>query len=218
MTFHWAISHAAADGSGTVIEDYTASALGLQELTYTFANAATLYTVSARAVSKGGERVLKLHEDVMCKYVRREIRQLTTSDRERYFAAVQIFHTLDATSGRKSYGAKFTNYAESVQKHLQRMTLDGCTPFHGYDTFLTAHEAFVLEFEQSLQAIDVRISAPYWDYTIDSTLYGHSANIATKSVLFSSDWFGPLDNSATGDVLTSTYFSNLPGNDVASQK
>ena len=210
MTYHWTISHTATDGSGDTIEDYATSGVGLQSLAYTFTDAATLYTVSARAVSKGGERVLKLHQEVMCKYVRREIRQLTTADRERYLAAVQVFHTMDATKGRKVYGPKFTNYAESVQKHLQRMTLDGCTPFHGYDTFLTAHEAFVLEFEQALQAVDPKIAAPYWDYTIDSTLYGHSAAIGEQSIIFSDEWFGPLDNSATGDVLTSKYFSNLP--------
>jgi len=210
MTFHWTISHAATDGSGDVVEDYATSGVGMQTLAYTFTQAATMYTVSTRAVSQGGERVLKLHQDVMCKYVRREIRQLTTADRERYLSAVRVFHTVDATKGRKAYGPKFTNYAESVQKHLQRMTLDGCTPFHGYDTFLTAHEAFVLEFEQALQAVDPKIAAPYWDYTIDSTLYGHSADIGEKSIIFSDDWFGPVDNSATGDVLTSKYFSNLP--------
>lgn len=146
----------------------------------------------------------------MVKYVRREVRQLTTKDRERYLAATASFHRLDAEAGRRQYGAKFTNYKESVTKHLARMSLDKCTPFHGYDTFLTSHEGFVLEFEQALQSIDPRISAPYWDYTIDTVKYGHVDDIASNSILFTNDWFGPLDNSATSDVLTSKYFSSLP--------
>lgn len=34
--------------------------------------------------------------------------------------------------------------------------------------------------------------------------------IAAKSEIFTYDWFGPLDNSANNDVLTSKYFSSLP--------
>lgn len=83
-------------------------------------------------------------------------------------------------------------------------------PFHGYDTFLTSHEAFVLEFEQALQAVNPSIAAPYWDYSIDTTLYGHVGNIAEESAIFSHAWFGPLDNSATNDVIESRYFTDLP--------
>ena len=63
----------------------------------------------------------------MCKYVRREIRELTASDRSKYLSAVELFHRLDADVGRQMYGDKWTNAKESVIKHLARMTLDGCT-------------------------------------------------------------------------------------------
>jgi hypothetical protein len=125
--------------------------------------------VTVTATSPSGEKSLTMTETVMCKYVRRELRQLTTKDRERFLAATATFHRMDAKEGRAKYGVKFTNYQEATIKHLSKMTLDGCTPYHGYDTFFTAHEAFVLEFEQALQTIDPAISAPFWDYTIDST-------------------------------------------------
>ena len=51
------------------------------------------------------------------------------------------------------------------------MTLEKCTPWHGGDVFLTSHAAFALEFEQSLQAIDARVTSAYWDYTLDDHQY-----------------------------------------------
>ena len=83
-------------------------------------------------------------------------------------------------------------------------------PYHGYDTFLTAHEAFILEFEQALQTVEPSISVPYWDYSIDTVLYGHVGEIAAKSNIFSHAWFGPLDNAATNDIIESKYFTDLP--------
>ena len=64
---------------------------------------------------------------VMCKYVRREIRELTSGDRAAYLSAVELFHRLDLDAGRRTYGHKWTNAKTSVVKHLARMTLDGCT-------------------------------------------------------------------------------------------
>ena len=54
-----------------------------------------------------------------------------------------------------------------TRKHLARMTLDRCTPWHNGKVFFTSHAAFALEMEQSLQAIAPSIALPYWDYTID---------------------------------------------------
>ena len=207
MTWTWTVEH---EEDGATVTDYSASGRGVDSVEVVLERAAQVYTVRATAVGAGGERTLSLEEPVMCKYVRREVRKLTTTDRERYLAAAALFHTLDADAGRRKYGAKFTNYKESVAKHLARMTLDGCTPYHGYDTFLTAHESFVLEFEQALQAVDPAISAPYWDYTIDTVKYGHVGRVAAESDIFKDDWFGPLDNSKHGDVLTSKHFSHLP--------
>jgi len=42
--------------------------------------------------------------------VRREIRSLTTGDRERYFSALEVVHRLGLSEGRKLYGDAFANY------------------------------------------------------------------------------------------------------------
>jgi hypothetical protein len=205
-TFTWTIQH--TDFRGETTLDSTQVGVGLSVINYEFELAGQEYDVSCTAVK--GTETISFTEAVMSKYVRREIRQLTTSDREKFLAATELFHRTDADEGRKLYGSKFTNYKESVVKHLARMTLDGCTPFHGHNTFLTAHESFILEFEQSLQAIDPSISMTFWDFTIDTEKYGHITNIAESSPIFKDDWFGPLDNSANSEALTSKYFSNLP--------
>jgi len=207
LTYTWSIGH---KEGGALVTDYEASGVGLDAVTYTFTKPTATYTVAATAVSSDGATVLALSEHVTVKYVRREIRQLSEADREAYLSATSLFHRLGLKEGRKKYGSKWTNYEASTTKHLARMTLDGCTPYHGYDTFLTAHEAFILEFEQALQAVNPAISVPYWDYTIDTVQYGHTQAIAASSPLFKSDWFGPIDNSATDDVLVSKHFSHVP--------
>ena len=52
------------------------------------------------------------------------------------------------------------------------MTLDGCTPFHGAASFLTAHAAFSLELEAALQSVEPSTACHYWDVSIDDHLYG----------------------------------------------
>eukprot|EP00615_Pteridomonas_danica_P010380 CAMPEP_0114352316 /NCGR_PEP_ID=MMETSP0101-20121206/17848_1 /TAXON_ID=38822 ORGANISM="Pteridomonas danica, Strain PT" /NCGR_SAMPLE_ID=MMETSP0101 /ASSEMBLY_ACC=CAM_ASM_000211 /LENGTH=642 /DNA_ID=CAMNT_0001492643 /DNA_START=20 /DNA_END=1948 /DNA_ORIENTATION=- len=206
FTFTWAIEHTDSEGVTTV--DSTQTGVGLSAINYEFTLAGQSYVVTCTAVSTS--QTISFTESVMSKYVRREIRQLTKADREKFLSGTEIFHRTDADEGRKTYGAKFTNYKETVVKHLARMTLDGCTPYHGYNTFLTAHESFVLEFEQSLQSIDPSISMTFWDFTIDTEKYGHITNIASESEIFKDDWFGPLDNSDNNEVLKSKYFNNLP--------
>ena len=67
-----------------------------------------------------------------------------------------------------------------------------------------------MEFEQALQAVDPAIAAPYWDYSIDTEKYGHVGNIASESAIFTKEWFGPLDNAATNNVLAGRYFTDIP--------
>ena len=145
----------------------------------------------------------------MVKYIRREIRQLSSEDRETFLTAMELVHRLGDSDGKEAYGSKFVSALFLTRKHLAKITLDGCTPFHGYDVFLTAHEAFTLELEQSLQAIHPAISLPFWDYTLDDALYGEEW--ITQSPVFASDWFGPvgLRHSNASHVLSGR-FSYIP--------
>ena len=84
-------------------------------------------------------------------------------------------------------------------KHLAKDTLTQCNFFHGCGGFLTGHAAFQLQLEQSLQAIDPRLAAPYWDPSIDDELYAQDWD--TQSPVGSSDWFGPLEGNPENDYI-----------------
>ncbi len=113
---------------------------------------------------------------MVCRYVRREIRALTTTDREKYFAALETIHRIGLDEGRALYGDKFKNYEYFTAKHLNAQAATGAVsdcfpfvgPFHGSNAFLTSHAAFTLELEQALQAIDPSLTQPYWDFTYDA--------------------------------------------------
>ena len=64
---------------------------------------------------------------VICKYVRREIRSLSTSDRDRYFAALEIVHRMSLDEGIALYGDKFKNYEYFTAKHLNAQSMNDCT-------------------------------------------------------------------------------------------
>lgn len=149
---------------------------------------------------------------VLCKYVRRELRSLTDDDRSRYLAALEAVHRTTTVDGQAMYGSSFRGYEHFVRKHLWRMTLDKCTPFHGGDVFVTAHAALTLELEQALQAVDPRVTAAYWDYSQDSHLYGDEWR--TRSPLLTADWFGAFGetaaDSATSGAIAAGRFAFLP--------
>lgn len=63
-----------------------------------------------------------------------------------------------------------------------------CDHWHAGTGFVTSHIAVTLMYEQALQAINPSIAVPYWDVTIEGTLYDWS-NFRTSSV-FADDWFG----------------------------
>ena len=157
-----------------------------------FTHPAQQYTVHILGTHKYGPNANStaqwIKAPVMCKYVRRELRKLTTADRENFLSALQVVHRVNLTMGQTFYGDKFMDAVTLTRKHLAKMTLDECTPYHNGNVFFPAHAAFSLEVEQSLQSIDHRIALPYWDYTIDAVMYG--PHWAHESPVFADDWFG----------------------------
>jgi hypothetical protein len=126
---------------------------------------------------------------VPCKYVRREIRKLSEDDLNSFFKAMNIMYTMPMPEGSSIYGPEFTNYKAISLKHMSyNFGNEVCTPFHNADSFYTSHTAFSYETEKSLQSIVPSIALPYWDYFIDSELYG--TDWLEKSPIFSNDMLG----------------------------
>ena len=76
----------------------------------------------------------------MCKHVRREVRTLNPSDRERYLEALEVFHTISHADGAAAYGSSFRNGAYFAALHNAK---DYC--YHNNLVFLTSHPAFNLQ-------------------------------------------------------------------------
>ncbi|KAI8055755.1 hypothetical protein BDF22DRAFT_671964 [Syncephalis plumigaleata] len=70
---------------------------------------------------------------------RKEIRDLTTAERDAYFNAITI---------RQHYNARFAA--------------------HGWPWFFTWHRAYLMEFQRVLRTVNPSIVIPYWDWSHDS--------------------------------------------------
>jgi len=99
------------------------------------------------------------------KFVRREIRSLSTPDRERYFNAVEKIFTLTMEEGQTLYGQRFSSHDAFTALHDSMSYL-----YHDNLFFLTSHPTMQLRYEKSLIAIDKEVPLPYWDFLKDAVL------------------------------------------------
>ena len=155
-----------------------------------FTHVSQLYDVAVEAHGMDGDAgnhaTTRYRATMMCKYVRREMRDLTDDERRRYLEAMEQVAMLPLADGQALYGNKFINLESFAVKHIHTQE---CSPFHGGLSFITSHAAFTLQIEQALQAIDPSISQPYWDYTLDAFMLGHDWD---QSVIFDRDWYGKV--------------------------
>ena len=130
--------------------------------------------------------------DVMCRYVRRELRRLREEDRDRFLTALQKMYTVSQSDGEAKYGQDFLNMRVLSKEHSAfSSTEGGCTPYHFNMAFYGTHAAFIRKVEKVLQLIDKTVSMHYWDFIIDAESYG--SFWAEKSPIFKDDWFGSAD-------------------------
>jgi len=122
--------------------------------------------------------------------LRREIRSLDPSIRQRYFEAMKIMKFLPKEIGIQKYGPMFKTYDEILLQHFYAGIDVRCDQGHFSAGFFTFHRSLVLTFENSLLAIDPSIGGvPYWNYELDLQ---ENAN-PSKSVIWSDDYYGPSE-------------------------
>ena len=216
VKFSWdVVAHAkSADDDAGVGETETANLLG-QNQTYIFRGPGTTYTLRLTAEFENEVRSATRFA-VMCKYVRREVRDMSHADREAFFTALEIAHRADnIQQGRDTYGPRFTSVAALVAKHLDATTLNACSPFFNGLSFVTSHAALALELEQVLQTIDPSIALPYWDYTQDAAEYGGGGDWRTGGDLSRAS--GSAAARAAGPPRASGRFAYLPIASVGDQ-
>ena len=128
---------------------------------------------------------------VTAKYVRRELRDLSDADRERYFSALHVVYSTDDAAGRTLYGDDFKSAAWFVRQHLYGAAQRDCDHWHDDAGFMTHHVGVTMLLERSLQAVDASVCSHYWDYTLDAAKSQNTGEpYGDVSELFQDDWFG----------------------------
>ena len=144
--------------------------------------------------------------DVFCKYVRREVRKLSASDKEAFLSTLETVHRLEYREGFDTYGPRFSNFEKFATMHN---SVAYC--YHGGNQFVTTHPVFTLMLDQAMQSIDPSVTAPYWDFLVDGQEYG--PDWWFRSPMYSEAWFGPMNNSLEDGaeaVLQHGRFAYLP--------
>ena len=139
-------------------------------------------------------------EIVVCKYVRREIRSLTSDDREKFLAAMSEVYHLQESEGQVRYGSDYHDIYYFAELHNGLAGDAECDHLHDGLGFFTNHVALANEFERSLQTVDPAVSLPYWDFTMDADrvrLDGANFSAFFDSPIFSEDRFGDVDATST---------------------
>ncbi|KAJ8600603.1 hypothetical protein CTAYLR_010048 [Chrysophaeum taylorii] len=164
--------------------------------------AMTLEELGDYVVSAFFDKTKVVETSIVCRYVRREIRDLSKADVRKYFGAFKILMDVDATTGRRLYGPEYRSLNYFVEIHLNLAGNARLDKLHDGLGFATQHMALTAACERSLQTVDPSIAVPYWDYTLDH----HVANQETGrevEVLWSQPvWGDDMFGTATGKYKT----------------
>uniref|UniRef100_A0A7S2W1K8 Tyrosinase copper-binding domain-containing protein n=1 Tax=Rhizochromulina marina TaxID=1034831 RepID=A0A7S2W1K8_9STRA len=176
----------------------SASDAAAADFTFTELKAFTVSVTSSSGAS--------VSTQVMCRYIRRELRSLNPSDRQAYFDAVATVYTVHTLEGEKLYGKSYKDAGYFINYHTWMAGERGCDHLHDGMGFLTGHNAISMEFERVLHTVNPAVIIPYWDYTIDM----HQVKEADEdmavfydSPVFRDDWFGPMGKKEDDFVVTS---------------
>lgn len=136
---------------------------------------------------------------VVSKFVRREIRSISTPDREAFFSAMEVVFSVPTADGQELYGDDYFSYSWFVALHASSVYT-----YHGNLMFLTSHPAMQIKFEKSLRAVNSELVLPYWNFMLDSEL-----DDWTTAVVYDKTWFGPTDTKAEDDFRPSGRFHSV---------
>jgi hypothetical protein len=169
------------------------------------------WQLSLEEKTKANQKVKRsVSATVMVKYVRREIRQLTDDDREKFFSTMEVAMNTPTDSGRELYGPRYKSVEDFAKLHNELSGHRTCDHMHGGLGFLPQHAAMTYDFELSLQSVDPSVSMVYWDYTIEShhmsTTTGH-INAWYDSIVFDDAWWGPVGSDATKTEVSTGRFA-----------
>ena len=143
------------------------------------------YTVVVTSQSSSDSYIFS----AVCMYVRREIRSMTKTDRDRFLDVSHMLWEVDEDKGQTLYGSAYHSAKYLLYFHHFNAALQDADHIHDGLGFLIQHIKFTNLFEGALQAIDPSVSLPYWDFTIDVSS-GHT--VPYQTYVFSEDIYGSI--------------------------
>ncbi|KNC87314.1 hypothetical protein SARC_00556 [Sphaeroforma arctica JP610] len=143
--------------------------------------------------------------------VRREIRDLTESERLALFEAMWEMRNLSTKEGQEKYGSAFRTWDYLVAKHAVAAEDPSGDQGHYGPCFITYHRALMLETENILLSINPEFKAlPYWDLTLDA---GHGGRYreGDDEYIFSDTYLGSYTGNEEMDyAVTDGAFAYWP--------
>ena len=114
------------------------------KINFTFTSPTGLFQkVTVEAADKSGKVLLSWSLDVMCKYVRREIRALVEQDRIAFFQAMNVIFRVPTQAGKRLYGPNFRSKDFFTRYHLYYGGDQVCDHWHQVST-LRSTDNFII--------------------------------------------------------------------------
>jgi len=135
--------------------------------------------------------------NLVCKYVKRELRTLTEADRDAFLDAAATLWQHTTEEGQALYGPYFTGVDMFTALHIMQSNDIMCDSYHEGSGFLTHHLALTNSFDAALRAVDPSVTLPYWDFTIEGQAIVSAKKTPSYmpqiSPVFTATWFGAVD-------------------------
>ena len=140
--FRWLL--VIADEFGLPLENAEAeiNAPGGSFATVTLNEAGATYALLVQQVLRDGSVIAEGRVKISCKYVRREVRDLTADDRTRFFSAMRDFYTVTLEAGREKYGDGYVDAKRVAAFHNSEVSSSeafcsflACAPYLGDSDF-----------------------------------------------------------------------------------
>ncbi len=171
------------------------------------------YNLYLNGLNSMNETIISKTIPIIVKYVKRELRALTSDDRHNFLHAASKIWKYTTSEGRAKYGDKFTGINELVEEHALASNDIKCDQFHEGSGFFTHHFAITQTFEAALRSVNPAVTLPYWDFTIEGQQIkdaDESPSYFLEITPFLNDkWFGSTDEN--GHVQDSKFaYAKMP--------
>lgn len=114
-------------------------------------------------VESGSSELATYSADVMVKYVRRNIYDLTDEDRTIFLDTLHLLYEItDEEAAQAQYGPNFRTMARLASLHIANVADPECDHYHDGNGVYNTHSALSWELEQALQSVNPSIALPYY--------------------------------------------------------